>query len=299
MKSRIDIGLVLAFLCCTAGYLSAREATWTGAGPDAKWEDSQNWFNSLTPLNGDSILLPACTNPICRNGTSNLIVAGITFDATAAAYQLSGKPIKLKGNIVNNSKNLQTINFYITLVGNRTITAGEGGDIAIGGIIRGEHFGIDKGGPGQLTLTGANTYTGQTTIHAGTILLVAANAISPSSNVVLDGGKLGFDVSISPNLGALKVASPSVIDFGSSAHTVAFANSSALPWKGTLSIYNWSGKDAANSLTFGADNTSLTPAQLKTISFYSDAGTTLLGTGAWAGSNGQLTFFAPPAPVAK
>lgn len=163
----------------------------------------------------------------------------------------------------------------------------------MGGVIRGERFGIDKKGLARLTLTGASDFKGTTAVHAGTLLLGANQALGVSSTVELDGGEITLDNNISPAMGALKVGASSILDFGTGtgSHTVTFANSKTQPWTGTLSIYNWDGDaTVSNSLGFGADNTALTPAQLKAIAFYRDNGKMLLGTGAWASNNGQVTF---------
>jgi len=75
-----------------------------------------------------------------------------------------------------------------------------------------------------------------------------------------------------------------------------FADSSANAWSSTaadftLSIFNWSiGTDL---LYFGFDNTALTQAQLNHLRFFSDAGSTLLGTGGWAGADGKVMVVVP------
>jgi autotransporter-associated beta strand protein len=58
--------------------------------------------------------------------------------------------------------------------------------------------GLTKLGSGMLTLAGTNTFTGTTTISAGTLKLGIAGALMPSSPIVLAGGTLdlgGFTVS--------------------------------------------------------------------------------------------------------
>jgi hypothetical protein len=64
---------------------------------------------------------------------------------------------------------------------------------------------------------------------------------------------------VTPGIGALTLSSSSIIDLGSGASILAFANSSAQTWTGTLSIYNWSGISVAgkgtDQLYFGTDST--------------------------------------------
>jgi autotransporter-associated beta strand protein len=290
VKSLLTAAAVIGLVCCGAGNLPVRGATWTGGGTDAKWETAENWAESKAPANGDVLVFPSATNMNARNGTPNIALNGITINADAGGYQINGKPIKLKGDITDNSKEAQSINLYITLM--RSVTIAASGDLSLGGVIRGEKFGVTKTGDGQLALTGACAYTGPTTIHGGSLLLGNATVLSPSSTLLLDGAKVYLGQGISPSVGPLNVASTCVIDYGadSGSHTVTFAKSQALAWTGTLAIYDWDGDaTASNALAFGTDNTGLTAAQLKAIVFYRDAGKTRLGTAKWASNNGQVT----------
>jgi MYXO-CTERM domain-containing protein len=91
---------------------------------------------------------------------------------------------------------------------------------------------------------------------------------------------------VTPGIGAITLLSNSIIDLGDGASVIAFANSSAQTWTGTISVYNWSGTlGAANGIDqvyFGSDATGLTATQLGQIAFYSDSGTTFLGTASYA-----------------
>ena len=139
---------------------------------------------------------------------------------------------------------------------------------------------LTKIGPGTLALTGANTYTGTTTINAGTLNASMTNALGSTSHVTVNsggtlllsnsntidrinnnagitlngngsttptistGGLSEYTVgSVLPGIGALTLQSSSIIDLGSGASILAFASSvfQAANWHGTLSIYNWSG----------------------------------------------------------
>ena len=55
---------------------------------------------------------------------------------------------------------------------------------------------LTKNGTGMLTLSGSNTYTGATTINAGTLDLANQSAVM-SSTVIMNGGNLVFDSSVS------------------------------------------------------------------------------------------------------
>ncbi len=77
--------------------------------------------------------------------------------------------------------------------GSRTIQVDDGSaevDALLSGNITqtGGTFGITKTGNGTLELTGTNTYTGNTTIHAGALRLGSTGALPSNSMLVLNGG---------------------------------------------------------------------------------------------------------------
>ncbi len=85
-----------------------------------------------------------------------------------------------------------TISCPIALGSNRTFTVVDDGsgavDLTVSGAISGL-FGIYKDGAGTLKMSGANTYSGATTINVGSIVLDgAAERISNTSALVLNGG---------------------------------------------------------------------------------------------------------------
>jgi MYXO-CTERM domain-containing protein len=167
-------------------------------------------------------------------------------------------------------------------------------------------------GPGAVLLTHFTTYQGTTTINSGTLhagafnalggtstitvnaggtLLLSgttANRINNSAGIVLNGGEFNSaglieGAASTPGMGALTLLSSSVIDLANGASLLAFANSSAETWTGTLSIHNWTGTvgvgNGTDQLYFGSDATGLTGTQLGQILFFSDDGTNLLGSG--------------------
>ena len=86
----------------------------------------------------------------------------------------------------------------------------------------GEIFGsgnLDKVGAGSLTLSGANTYIGSTTVSAGTLTTTNANSIADGSAVnVADGAT--FDVDASLTVGSIASVAGGVIDIESSGVTL-------------------------------------------------------------------------------
>ena len=80
-----------------------------------------------------------------------------------------------------------------------TLNSGGGFGIANGNLI--------KNGSGNLTITAANTYSGTTEIHAGTITLSGSGSLGTGSALTLGGGKLDLGT-LSRTVGAVSITAP-------------------------------------------------------------------------------------------
>ena len=72
--------------------------------------------------------------------------------------------------------------------GNGTVDT-TGGDIGLSGILSGPG-GLTNAGPGTLTLSGLNTYSGPTIVNGGVLYAGAADSLSPNSDFTVNGGTL-------------------------------------------------------------------------------------------------------------
>jgi T5SS/PEP-CTERM-associated repeat protein/autotransporter-associated beta strand protein len=142
-----------------------------------------NTYTGGTTINAGTLTIGS-GGSIADSSGVNLAASGATFDISNGGNQtiqdLSGS-----GNVA---------------LGSNTLTLGTAnsttfsGVIADGGIGGGTGGGIDKAGTGTLTLTGANTYTGNTTIDSGTLAVSGAGASitsSPYSSNLFVGGPNG------------------------------------------------------------------------------------------------------------
>ncbi|NGX34228.1 MAG: hypothetical protein K1060chlam1_00579, partial [Candidatus Anoxychlamydiales bacterium] len=106
--------------------------------------------------------------------SSSVIINGGTLKFTALTTSKSINNLSGSGGFLDITDNTLTINQNLigTYAGDITDSAGAGN--------------IVKAGSSTLTLTGANTYSGATTINAGSLTLSNANSISSSSSVTLN-----------------------------------------------------------------------------------------------------------------
>jgi autotransporter-associated beta strand protein len=151
----------------------------------------------------------------------------------------------------------------LTLTGNNT-----GANTIAGAIVNNSATNLTrvaKTGDGTWVLSGANSFTGNLTVSAGTLRLGANGVLPDTAPVILAGGTL--DVSgRTETAGTLTLTAPATIDFGASAAAIVFAASNGLTWSGaTLTISNYG--TGVDSLRFGANASALTATQLGKFRF--------------------------------
>jgi fibronectin-binding autotransporter adhesin len=135
------------------------------------------------------------------------VLGGINFNNTTGnAFNFSGNSLTLGGNITTaantaGSTITDVISLEMILNGNRTITTNQLSssvqhNLTVSGIISetGGARNLTKAGGGVLSLTGANTYTGTTTISGGTLDLGNGTADGSllSTTLTLAGGALNY-----------------------------------------------------------------------------------------------------------
>lgn len=178
------------------GLSSAHAAlfTWDGGGgtANANWTTALNWSGNVAPSASSSLAFGGITSLSPHNNeAANFQVNGITFSLGAGAFTLSGNAINLLGNVTNSSANLQTVNLAMALKGNEVFS----GQLAVGGVISGA-FGLTKSDASELTLNGADTYSGGTTLSAGTLNFGNVKALGSgpatfTGNATLQAGVAG------------------------------------------------------------------------------------------------------------
>lgn len=191
--------------------LGATKRTWDdGAKKNDNWQDEANW-DGAAPVAGNMLFFGSTGAGASVNdfptGTS---FAGIVFNpgTFSNSYTLSGNKVNLTGDIVNmgtygpNSAGTgPKINFPIELMGDRQFNTGDW-DMTLNGVISGsgsltkthgrDYFrGSYDGGVyiGDLYMTKVNTYTGDTRVTGGALVLQnnnSNNLMPLSPNITLD-----------------------------------------------------------------------------------------------------------------
>lgn len=218
-----DPGTTSVVLNVTASGVSA---VWTGA-VSSEWStanlaEPKNWVLSSNPLTttdfltNDSVIFndSAANNSVELN-VADVSASSVTFDNTDDAYQLSGsKGITGLGSLIKNGTNTVTIANLNSYSGGTTINAGTvqvntGGSLGSGAVTNegtltlnrndnstfpnaiGGAGDVHHNGTGSTTVNGANTYTGDTVISAGTVRVINGGAFGDVGGApvqVLAGG---------------------------------------------------------------------------------------------------------------
>jgi autotransporter-associated beta strand protein len=103
---------------------------------------------------------------------ANTITAPVVLGAAQTWTNNSGNLLSIQGNVTNST-------FLLSVAGS--------GNTTISGNIGGGTGGLSMSGTGILTLSGTNTYTGATTVSAGTLKMGSATALNSANSVTLSG----------------------------------------------------------------------------------------------------------------
>jgi autotransporter-associated beta strand protein len=217
------------FVAVDSAIVVEQASVWDGGASDANWSDPNNWDGTL-PTAGSTLIFTAVNQNSNNNDVpANTQFNGITFDATAAAFTLSGNAINLGGDIVNNSPSPQTINLNLALQQDINITAATQ-SIAIAGNIRGS-FGVTLAGPGTVTFSGANSYSGSANVVGGLLVVGAAGALPNNANLTIGTNVSAAAVQLAANTGQcvlslLTINTNSTLDIANNTVFLNYGNTS-------------------------------------------------------------------------
>jgi autotransporter-associated beta strand protein len=172
------LGMVLAAasLALTAA-AQAQGFTWNGAAGVGNYILGTNWTPAGGPpvFGGQSAIFDAAGSGTVNASGGTILADSWTFNATSQSYAISGSDVNFSaagagGGIINNAGAGRTISISNNI--------GDG----VGGAVQ-----VQQLGSSTLILSGTNTYSGGTTLSAGT-LQVTNTSSAGSGDVTLNGG---------------------------------------------------------------------------------------------------------------
>jgi uncharacterized repeat protein (TIGR01451 family) len=194
---------------------------WDGAGADNNWTTAANWVGNAAPQAGDRLFFAGTT----RTSSVNDFPAGTVFDSITfenGGFSISGNAVELNpqhGFAIDGGAGENTVSLPITLdeaatfliESNGALSSGTNATIDTNGYVltvenanRSENAPVSewsgavvgagsltKTGPGALTLAGANTYGGATSIEEGALILAGGDDCLPATTTVTLGDDEG------------------------------------------------------------------------------------------------------------
>jgi len=246
---RLALLIAIVFLSISAwSFWKAYAAikTWTGAGisnPDPafrnnSWTNRFNWSGNAVPVAGDDLVFGGSAQPVSQNnfpsGTSfESINIGGGHTITGNSLALNSGIIATTGTIATGTIKLNNDQTFNAPLANQGATIGSAidtngkrlnltgpGNFVLGGVISGSGR-VEKKDNGLTVLTGNNTYTGQTVVNAGTMIV---NGSQPQSDLLQFGGVFGGGGTIG-SLGVQSIGgTPSKLDPGNPNNGTAILN---------------------------------------------------------------------------
>lgn len=127
------------------------------------------------------------------SGSNNITLSGTWTNSGTVGRTLNSSLDAGKTLVITGPVNLtDAATVYGALVLNGTGNTTISGNITPGLGTSNSTTSVQVGNTGTTTLSGTNTYSGQTRLFAGTTVLDSANALPSTSNLILNGGVLGL-----------------------------------------------------------------------------------------------------------
>ncbi|MCX6872431.1 MAG: leucine-rich repeat protein [Verrucomicrobia bacterium] len=184
--------------------------TWASAVA-GNWSDATKWTNDqasgTAPIAAGQADYTLNFNAAGTYTATNDLNAGFLLNQLncgGSNVTLAGNSLALAANgatlpqINQNSASTMTISAPLSLAANLTVGGSGSGAMTVSGVISGTN-GLTKASPGTLTLTGANTYGGGTTVYGGTVLLSGPGTLGAATgDLTVNGASARVVLSLPP-----------------------------------------------------------------------------------------------------
>ncbi|TAL05279.1 MAG: hypothetical protein EPO07_03785, partial [Verrucomicrobia bacterium] len=250
----------------------------TKSGAGALTLGTTNDYTGITTLTGGTVTV---TN-LANGGSASAIGAAASASANLV---LNGSTLQYAGATAS-------INRGATLgASGGTLAVAEGANtLTVSGTIAGVSGGaLAKNGPGTLTLGGANTYDGNTTINAGTLTVSGGSAIPDTSAVTLaNTASAALSLSSSETIASLAGGGASGGNVALGANTLTEGNSSSTAFNGILSGTGALVKNGSGTLTLGGSANAINTLTLNAGAVDLNTDLALAGATLLNGSGGTI-----------
>ena len=228
-------------------WFNATQGAWSPSTPVSGNTNTIQFFQDVTTALGNTGGSGNSQTSVIDNGGSPFQIGTLTLSGLASATTGANLAMTISGDALDFSGatgriNLDALNATRTLTynlnsniqlgtvgsGSALTLAGNGtGTFNIGGIISELQSGggsLIKNGSSTVSLTGANTYTGATTVNAGILNLSGNGSIATSTGLTLNGGGLTLTNTTTAEGGIDRVGAVGITSNGG---TITYNNTSA------------------------------------------------------------------------
>ncbi|MEK7949415.1 beta strand repeat-containing protein [Luteolibacter soli] len=176
LRTSNNFGKVTGSLSLSTGYLELLDTS--------RWElsNASNTWGTLDVNNAGAIVTVGATNTLSPSGIVTSTVGGtLQLNNQAATTTYDQTIAGLSGNV--------KVGFANGVTGPATLTLNTSADQTGSGVISG-NINLVKSGTARQTLTGANTYTGNTTISGGALSFGTTGVLPATGDVTVSSGTL-------------------------------------------------------------------------------------------------------------
>lgn len=304
---RLHWGAALA-LACLLGLRSLAQVIWDNGNGNNQWGTANNWSTNTVPTSASSVQFNATDD--------NATVSNISLGGNRAANDLTFSNVDDSFSLINGSgsrtltltsgditrtagsSGTQTLAFTSLILGSDSLMNINGsGQFVINSAVSGTSSGVSrsltKAGSGTLVLNGSNSYTGGTTLDAGTLTLGHDNALGGGAFIINSGTvtasgtrtvannvTIGGDFAIG---GSSALNLTGSINLGGGTRTITVNNTAVTTFSGSVTEPWYSGLTKAGSgeLVLSGNNTFSAPVTVSDGTLTLAHNNALGATGTW------------------